>query len=257
MPLLIRRAVEKAALLLGIHLHSDPDEAFPELLDVVRDRTMVTREGLASLYEQVRICEQRGISGSFVECGVWKGGSVGMMALANLRFGGERRHLHLFDSFEGLPEPDAAVDGAKALREIEASAHGSGTQGRLIPLKGVYDRRGGPGTVDDNRTLLEQTVGYDPAFVHFHKGWFQETLPADAESVGPIAILRIDADWYASTKVCLEFLFPRVMSGGFVIVDDYGTYEGCRKAVDEFLEAQDRPLSLNRVNDEIVYMVAP
>ena len=82
-------------------------------------------------------------------------------------------------------------------------------------------------------------------------------LPRDIDAVGDIAILRLDADWYASTKICLAYLFDRVVPGGFVIVDDYGTYAGCQRAVDEFIGARERPLYLNPVNADIRYVIVP
>jgi len=159
------------------------------------------------------------------------------MALANLRQGKQRRHLHLFDAFQEICEPDAAVDGARALREVRELTGRSGLEhGRLQALTGIYDGMGGPGTLDENQRLLEGVIGYPKAFVHYHVGWFQNTIPSEHQDIGPIAILRLDGDWYASTKICLEYLFDKVVRGGVVIIDDYGTYEGCRRAVDEFIK---------------------
>jgi hypothetical protein len=218
----------------------------------VREYTMLSYARLHSLYRQAVYCEEVGLAGSFVECGTWKGGAVGLMALANLAHGRERRPLHLFDSFESIPEPDEAVDGAKAAGEARAS--GGGTQGRLVPICDFYQSKG---TLQVNRQLLEEIIGYEPQFLHYHPGWFQDTLPQVGPSVGPIAILRLDGDWYASTKVCLEHLFHQVVSGGFVIIDDYGCYEGCRKAVDEFLrEARLNPF-LHWIDDTGRYWVKP
>ena len=78
-----------------------------------------------------------------------------------------------------------------------------------------------------------------------------------APAIGPIAILRLDGDWYASTKICLEHLYDQVVSGGFVIVDDYGTYEGCRKAVDEFLAARGLHVFLSHVDPDCRYWIKP
>jgi len=235
----------------------DQDDECARLIEVVRKNTMVVDEGLVSLYHQALFCETHGIPGAYVECGVWKGGAVGLMALVNLQHGVVRRNIHLFDSFQEICEPDETIDGERAVREVKMWSKNGGTQGNLVPLKGVYDHRGGPGTLEENRALLEVRIGYDPACLHYHPGWFQDVLPAEAERIGQIAILRIDADWYASTKTCLEHLFEKVVSGGFVIVDDYGAYDGCRKAVDEFLGRQSRPLYLHPVNAEIRYLVVP
>ena len=94
-----------------------------------------------------------------------------MMALANLQKGRQRRHLHLFDAFKEICEPDGAVDGERALREArELSGKRSPDQGRLEPLSGFYDSLGGPGTLKENRYLLEKTIRYPREFVHYHVG---------------------------------------------------------------------------------------
>jgi O-methyltransferase len=228
-----------------------------KMIEIIRNNTMVAHEGLFSLYHQALFCEEHELVGDFVECGVWKGGAVGLMALVNLTHGSTRRHLHLFDSFEEICEPDEEIDGHRAVSEVKLWAKNGGTKGRLVPLKGIYDHRGGPGTIQENEFLLTHTVGYDPQYIHFHKGWFQHTLPEQHFEIDKIAILRIDADWYASTKICLDYLFDKVTSGGFVIIDDYGAYDGCRKAVDEYIKSKEKPLFLNYVNTDIRYIIAP
>lgn len=235
-----------------------PDEAeYRAAIDVVRQNTMVADAGLKSLYDQVCFCDSAAINGAFVECGVWKGGSVGIMAFANLRGSGGRRALHLFDSFEEICEPDSQVDGARAMREVRQFAPNGSTAGRLRPLTGFYDAMGGPGSVEEVRALLEGKIGYPSSALHVHVGWFQDTVPAAAPHIGPIAILRLDGDWYASTKICLDHLASKVVPGGFIVIDDYGTYEGCRKATDEYLNGFARRPYLHRVNDDIRYWMVP
>lgn len=229
---------------------SDFDREALEKIQVVHQHTMLPYSRLYSLYDQAAYCEAAGIAGSFVECGTWKGGAVGLMALANLAYGKVPRHLHLFDSFESIPEPDEAVDGAKAVNQARAA--GAGTLGRLVPLTNFYES---PGALQSNRDLLENIIGYAPDYLHYHKGWFQDTLPRDAGEVGEIAILRLDGDWYASTRVCLEHLYHRVVSGGFVIIDDYGCYEGCKKAVDEFMDREGIRSYLHRIDNEGRYLI--
>ena len=224
---------------------------------LIRANTMVSHECLVTLYQQVRHCEINDIPGSYVECGVWKGGAAALMALANLDYGKKRRPIHLFDAFDDICEPDPAVDGEKAIREAMdgAGVERGDLSGRLRPLVGVYSDRGGPGTVEEVATLMNQVVGYDDSCLNFHVGWFQNTLPT-AET-GEIAILRLDGDWYASTKVCLEHLYEKVVPGGFVIIDDYGAYEGCRKATDEFMNNRHIRAYLNHVNVDCRYWVKP
>ena len=227
------------------------EKEIEDAISTVRSHTMVPIEGLITLYDQAVFCETHNIAGSFVECGTWKGGAVGIMALANLKHGVARRHIHLFDSFEGLPEPDAAVDGEHAIQQ--ARIVGAGASGRLTPIGAeAY-----VGSLEENQNLLERKIGYDGAFLHYHKGWFQETLPKAANRIDSIAILRLDGDWYASTKICLEYLYDKVVSGGFVVIDDYLGFEGCKKAVDEFLDSRKIKVYLNHVDRYRRYWIKP
>jgi hypothetical protein len=228
-----------------------------EKINLVRCNTMVSFECLVTLYQQVRHCELNDIPGCYVECGVWKGGAAGLMALGNLAYGSSRRQIHLFDAFDDICEPDPAVDGERALAEVEqkAGVDRSELSGKLQPLRGVYADHGGAATVEHVDQLMRGVVGYDVNSLYYHVGWFQDTLPL-AET-GDIAILRLDGDWYASTKTCLEHLYDNVVSGGFVVIDDYGTYEGCRKAVDEFMEARGVRAYLNHVNADCRYWIKP
>jgi hypothetical protein len=229
---------------------SDFDREALEKIRVVHRHTMLPYGRLYSLYDQAVYCERAGVAGAFVECGTWKGGAVGLMALANLAHGKARRPIHLFDSFESIPEPDAAVDGAKAVSEARAA--GAEAHGRLVPLANFYESSG---TLQINRELLETTIQYSPDSLHYHQGWFQDTLPRDAAGVGEIAILRLDGDWYASTKVCLDHLYHQVVSGGFIIIDDYGCYEGCKKAVDEFMERNGITSYLHQIDYQGRYLI--
>jgi O-methyltransferase len=201
-------------------------------LTIVRPYTMLARVRLLSLWDQVQTCEREHIDGALVECGVWKGGAVGLMALASQGMGGPPRQIHVFDVFDDICEPDPAIDGERALREAREWGGLTDPSGRLQPIKGFYDHNGGPGTLDVCRDLLEKRIGHPPDHCHYHVGWFQDTVPSAV--VGPIAVLRLDGDWYASTRVCLDHLYESVVPGGFVVVDDYGAYEGCARAVDEF-----------------------
>lgn len=230
------------------------DNELARFLAVVAPYTMLPLERLISLYDQARFCEREGVEGAFVECGVWKGGAVGLMALAAGGSDGTRQ-LHLFDAFTDICEPDSDVDGARAVRETKRVGGANGASGRLQPLDGFYDKVGGHGTLEGCVDLLQKRIGYPANRVQYHVGWFQDTLPEAAPKIGPIAILRLDGDWYASTKVCLEHLFNSVVKGGIVIIDDYGTYEGCQRAVDEFLTARGLKAYLHQVDTGCHYFV--
>ncbi len=230
---------------LRSNLGYETEKEAREAISIVRENTMVLDSVLVSLYDQIVFCENHRVPGCYVECGTWKGGCCGIMAIANLRHGQSRRIIHLFDSFEGIPEPDASLDGEKAIQE--AIAAGLGTSGKLRPVKGFYDQFGGEGTLETNKALMEDSIKYDPKYLFYHKGWFQNTMQSEAGEVGDIAVLRIDCDWYASIRICLEYLYDNVVPGGFVIIDDYGAYTGAKKAVDEFLVERTESYYLHHV----------
>jgi O-methyltransferase len=170
--------------------------------------TMITPAGLADLWRMTRRLEERCVGGAIVQCGVWRGGAAALMGRASRA---SARRIWLFDSFEGFPAP-GAEDGSNG-----GIAAGDWTA-----------------TADDARAALRR-LGVDPARASIVPGWFETTLPRAAPSIGPIAILSIDAVLYASVKVCLESLYDLVVPGGVVILDDYGYWAGCRRATHEFL----------------------
>ncbi|MEP7375336.1 MAG: TylF/MycF/NovP-related O-methyltransferase [Chitinophagaceae bacterium] len=232
------------------------DEAF-EAMQVVSSNTMLPYEPLVTLFEQVVYCDQNNIDGDFVECGTWKGGATGMMALATLKYGPVRRHLHLFDAFQEICQPDEEHDDKGIIDEVKKLVKTKQFEEDLKPLTGVYDQFGGPGTLAENKKLLEQVIGYPADHLHYHVGWFQDTVPADAGSISKIAVLRLDGDWYQSTKVCLDHLYDKVVKDGIVIIDDYGYNTGCKKAVDEFLAAKKTFPILNYINNTCRYFIKP
>ena len=141
------------------------------------------------------------------------------------------RKMWLFDSFEGLPSPTGE----------DYDKTGKATGPHLRPL-----RKGSClGAKDQVEELLFLKFGLDRSNVHLVKGWFRDTLPASRERIGPISLLRIDGDWYESTKCCLENLYDQVLPGGCVIIDDYETCFGAKEAVDEFVARRGLSVSLS------------
>ena len=153
------------------------------------------------------------ISGCIVECGVWRGGmSAGLAAVL-----GPRRAYYLFDSFEGLP-PAKEIDGASALA-WQSNKESSGYHDNC--------------TASEDFARRAMLLAGAPCF-HLVKGWFSETLPK-AGLPEPIALLRLDGDWYDSTMECLESLFDQLAPGGLIMFDDYYTWDGCSRALHDFL----------------------
>lgn len=189
------------------------------ILRMVRPFTMVANESLVDLANQMLVVLRDNIPGAFVECGVWRGGASFLMAELLRQFGVTDRKVWLFDSFEGIPLPQE-IDGPAAKEWAKT------------PNKPWYADKTAI-SVDAVRATAEKFGLAE--YTKFVKGWFDQTLAATRERLGPIAILRIDCDWYASVRCCLENLYDNVADGGFVIIDDYYTYDGSVLAVHEFL----------------------
>lgn len=190
-----------------------------ELVHKLMPWSLVGASGLERTYDLAMAAVERGLAGAFVECGVARGGSAALLVTVAAREGAGR-HCFLFDSYEGLPDPTA-----------EDFGDGDETGDHVRPLP----RGSCLGTYDEVRDLLFRRLALDPDRVTMVKGWFQDTLPAAREGVGKIALLRLDGDWYDSTMCCLENLFDQVVAGGHVIIDDYHSCYGARRATDEFL----------------------
>jgi len=180
--------------------------------------TMGGRKALENAFDVVARVEADRIPGALVECGVAEGGTAAMMAMTSKALGESERDVWLFDSYEGLPEPT-----------IED--YHDGRAGEFIrPLpKGAC-----LGTVEQVSALFFGKLGFPRDRIHLVKGWFQDTVPLHRDKVTPIAVLRLDGDWYESTRIPLDNFYDKVSPGGFVIIDDYATCFGSRRAVDEF-----------------------
>ncbi len=152
---------------------------------------------------------RRGIPGDMVECGVFAGAQCAVMAKAIL-LAGDKRRVHLFDSFAGMPQ--CGPEDHEFIRSNKRP--GEACQ-----------------TIEDVKRNMAEWQIPDEMLV-YHKGWFADTVPNS--ETGPIALLRLDGDLYESTKVCMTHLYPRVSMGGWVIVDDYHL-SGCEKAVREIV----------------------
>lgn len=196
----------------------------------VSSYTMVPYSRLSNLHTLASDLIRKNIEGSFVECGVCNGGSAGI--IAGVAKSDENRSVWLFDSWEGLPEPGGNDVSHKGSRLNKGSLHGS-------------ERK--------VRELLFGKFGLDVNRVHLDKGWFFETLPSNKNRIGKIALLHLDCDWYDSMKFCLEELYGNVVEGGFVVIDDYGYWKGCKQAVDEFVGRKDVQAELINVDWTGVY----
>lgn len=206
----------------------------------VMPHSLVGWRGLQVTYDATLATRRQGLDGSLVECGVAQGGSAALMGLVE-HDSGQPRMLWLFDSYEGLPEPTAEdlVDGA------------TGTHIRPLPRGSCL------GTIEQVSDLLFDSFNLQRDRIRLVKGWFQDTLPVTRDQIGPIAVLRIDGDWYASVKCCLDMLFDGVVPGGYLIIDDYTSCYGAQKAVDEFIAARGLAVTLTPDGRGGCYFVKP
>jgi O-methyltransferase len=217
---------------------SDIDPWVVEIVRKVRSRTMTTNENIHALCSAVSYLSASGIAGDIVECGVWRGGSMMAAALALLRSGDVDRDLYLYDTYEGMSAPtDQDIDsqGRSALELFGADGRSGDNS------ESVWE----PESVDGVRHAMAST-GIDMARCHFIKGRVEDTLPGSAPE--RIALLRLDTDWYESTRHELRTLGPRIVDGGILIIDDYGYWKGARKATDEYLNTLDRRLYMHRID---------
>lgn len=215
-------------------LPPDIDDDARAIIETVSPFSMTSPERILALRDAVRHVCRHGIDGDIVECGVWRGGSMMAAALTMLECGARRR-IHLFDTFEGMPPPAAAdrdLTGVSAATLLAAEQRESGDTWAYSPLEQV-------------RANLRST-GYPAELVRFVPGRVEETIPEAAPE--RIAVLRLDTDWYESTRHELEHLYPRLAVGGVLIVDDYGHWQGARRAVDEYLAASGARLLLSRID---------
>ena len=211
------------------------------LIEPVLPFTLTSVERLEALVDAVRYCVRRGLPGAFAECGVWRGGSVMAMILTLQEQGVTDRDIHLYDTFEGMTAPtqhDVSSFDGSAL-EVWEDAHAEGRR----PWAELFS----PDTFSEDgvREALVAT-GYPEARLHLVRGPVEETLPGHAPE--QLALLRLDTDWYESTRHEMTHLYPRLTDGGVLIIDDYGHWEGAARAVEEhFAEHPPAPL-LNRID---------
>jgi O-methyltransferase len=196
--------------------------------------TLTSPERMSALCHAVRFVVRRNIPGGIVECGVGCGGSSMVAAWALLAEGDVSRTLHLFDTFEGMPPPTELDRETQAGRLVSGPAQ--------LDIKLLNWRFPGLEEVRQNLAL----TGYPPDRIRYVKGRVEDTIPTEAPT--EIAILRLDTDWYESTRHELIHLYPRLSRRGVLIIDDYGHFEGARKAVDEYVEDNRLPIFLNRID---------
>jgi len=201
----------------------------------VRPYTLTSPERLLGAVRAVEHVVANRIEGDIVECGVWRGGTMMAMALTLLRVGGGDRELDLFDTFDGMTPPtkeDVDYLGMDAASQLARDTARIKSISAYAPLEVA--------------TQALASTGYDMRRIHFVQGRVEDTLPEGAPA--KVSVLRLDTDWYQSTRHELEHLYPRLVPGGILIIDDYGHWKGARQAVDEYIAKHRLPLFLQRTD---------
>ncbi len=208
----------------------DNDEDFKQIYSACKNYTMTSKLKMYALYKAVKYVVFNDIKGHFVECGVWKGGSCMLIIKTLQLLGIDDRKIVLYDTFEGMPEPsaqDVAVfnNNLKA-HDIWAEKKEGWYVAKMQEVKNSID-----------------ALEYPDQNIRYVKGLVEDTIP---NKISPsICLLRLDTDWYSSTKHELQYLYPILTPRGVLIIDDYGSWAGARRAVDEYF---DDKLLLNRID---------
>jgi hypothetical protein len=211
------------------------DPEFLELFEVVRPYTMVGPARLHSLFQLAKHVCQEDVPGQFVECGVAAGGSSALLAAVIARYSRRPRRLFCFDTFAGMP---AASDKDTHQGQFaENTGWGSGTcAATQASLREVCQKLG----------VAERV---EPI-----QGLFADTLPIHRRRIGEIAFLHMDGDWYSSTRDILENLFDQIVAGGRIQIDDYGYWEGCKRAVTEFEQNRGLKFQITPIDETGVWL---
>lgn len=227
--------VPKSAVdILPVDLAEDTE--FMKLYEQCKPYTMTSAERLYGLYKSVIYIIDNNIAGDFVECGVWKGGSSMMIALCLKLRNVQNRKIYLYDTFEGMSKPsveDKSFLGEEASMLLDKEDPNVSTSVWCVS------------SIDEVKSNLSKT-NYPSNLLHFIQGKVEDTLPTNTP--GPLALLRLDTDWYESTKIEMELLFPLLNLNGILIIDDFGHWQGAKKAVLEYFARHNVKPFLHRLD---------
>jgi hypothetical protein len=197
-------------------------ETEKNIIEACGKYSMTSKLRMYVLSQAIKYVKNENIEGDFVECGIWKGGNIILFNKFNLLYDLKKK-IYGFDTFEGMSEPNeldkhnniAAKELAKSYGIKKMSDWCYSSYNEVV--KNISEN-----TIIDNIFLI--------------KGNVEQTLLEEKNLPEKISILRLDTDWYASTKIELEMLYKRLVKGGILIIDDYGHWQGARKAVDEYFK---------------------
>ena len=215
----------------GNYLFENSFDEFIEIITAISPYTMLSGAQLFSLYSLAKQICLDDIAGNFVECGTCKGGSAALLAVVIKRYSLQPRLVYAFDTFEGMPEP-TEIDKHKG---IPANDTGLGVGTFKAPIS-------------ENLHVVCQALDVRDIVVPV-QGLFAQTLPESKSQIGSIALLHADSHWYKSTMAIFNSLYDNVVANGIIQVNDYGFWEGCRKAIHDFEREQGVSFALRAINE--------
>jgi hypothetical protein len=207
-----------------------------DIIRKCRAYSMISTERFMNNINAVSHVENKNVDGDVVEIGVWKGGSILSMIMKYEEYGKKDRTFHLYDTFEGMTEPTA----------VDRDIHNSDAKALLVTRPFIRCIS----SLEEVKSNIAKNTKYPN--IEYHVG----DICKNTYYPEKIAILRLDTDWYESTKFELDNFYNLVTEGGVVIIDDYGHWKGCRKAVDEFLLVHPE-IKLIPVDYTGVYFIKP
>lgn len=216
----------------------DMEDAFREIYEKTKSYTMTSAERMYALYLAVEYTVRRKIPGDMIECGVWKGGSAMIIALTLMRLGEKNKKIFLYDTYEGMGEPsnmDVRAFDNKPGYEIWKKFYNASKKEKWLAAE-----------LDKVKKNMLST-GYPEKNIIYVKGDVKKTIPETVPQ--KVSLLRLDTDWHDSTLHELNHLFPRLSSGGVIIIDDYGYWKGARRAVDDYFKERNDKILLNRIDE--------
>jgi hypothetical protein len=214
----------------------DLEREFLALYDRCKPYTRTSVERMYALYQASRYLVRAAIPGAVVECGVWRGGSTMIAAMALAAAGDTARELWLYDTYEGMSTPTAEDRDWRGISAADLMQKGEANKETSV---WCYS------SLDEVRSNMVRT-GYPVDRMRFVKGKVEDSIPGQAPA--QIALLRLDTDFYESTYHELRHLYPRLAPGGVLIIDDYGHWAGARKATDQYFAELGRPVLLQRID---------
>jgi len=221
----------------ALRVPHDMEPEFVALYKRARAYTLTSVECMYTLYQAVRYIHANNVPGDMVECGIWRGGSSMMIALTLDALGDTSRDIYLYDTYTGMTQPESVDVRSKDGMEQVSRWH-------------AFERDGynewAHASLDEVRANMRAT-GYPESKLHFVEGDVETTIPVTAPE--QISLLRLDTDWYRSTLHELNHLYPKLSRHGALIIDDYGAYEGSRKATDEYFASAANPIFLGRIDE--------